>query len=203
MHAGEVCLEIVRVHGPTQALDDVLRVRLASAHVSPFVAARLFRVGRPARPLSAFHCPVRRLPCREGHASRLKVVGATRGGQRAASQWGDSNSTSPVASIRGQGAVGPVTCGSCDRLLTARARGCPRFADRLRTQHGPAPVRGGGLSILSGRGRPGRVDPPQSPAERDDRCRGGWLPHRSPRLFRPVQSCPYEQVNSLHPSAAG
>jgi hypothetical protein len=69
-------------------------------------------------------------------------------GRLTAARWGDSNSTAPAFSIRDQGAVSPATCGSCDRLLTARARCCPRFADRPRTQHGPAPVRGGRLSVL-------------------------------------------------------
>jgi hypothetical protein len=55
----------------------------------------------------------------------------------AAAGWGDSNSTSPVSPVRGQGAVGPATCGSDERLVTAPARRCPRFAVRLRTQHGP------------------------------------------------------------------
>src|SRR5215216_7136471 len=41
--------------------------------------------------------------------------------------WGDSNSTTAVSSVRGQGAVGPETCGSWERLLTARARCCPWF----------------------------------------------------------------------------
>jgi hypothetical protein len=36
---------------------------------------------------------------------------------------GDSNSTAPLASVRGQGAVGPVICGFCERLLTAVVRG--------------------------------------------------------------------------------
>jgi hypothetical protein len=48
-----VGLEIVCVHGPTEALDDVLRIRLASAHVSPLVAASLWsgdvRLGRSRR----------------------------------------------------------------------------------------------------------------------------------------------------------
>jgi hypothetical protein len=50
---------------------------------------------------------------------------------------GDSNSTAPVSSIRGQGAVGRATCGFCERLVTTRARCCPWFPLRLRTQHGP------------------------------------------------------------------
>jgi hypothetical protein len=52
-------------------------------------------------------------------------------------RWGNSNSTSPVSSIRGQKAVGQVTCGFANRLVSARARCCPRFTGRLRTQHGP------------------------------------------------------------------
>lgn len=65
MHAGEVRLEIVRVHGLLQALDDVFRIRLASAHVCPFVGAILFEwdVGSAGLGLD---CPVGRLPCREG-----------------------------------------------------------------------------------------------------------------------------------------
>jgi hypothetical protein len=45
---------------------------------------------------------------------------------------GDSNSTAPVSSIRGQGAVGEGTCGFAECSVTALVRRCPRFAIRLR-----------------------------------------------------------------------
>jgi hypothetical protein len=92
----------------------------------------------------------RRLPaCPEGNTRPWRRTASwAEPGRLTAARWGDSNSTAPAFSIRDQGAVSPATCGSCDRLLTARARCCPRFADRPRTQHGPAPVRGGRLSVL-------------------------------------------------------
>jgi hypothetical protein len=52
-------------------------------------------------------------------------------------RWGDSNSTSPISSIRGQDAIGSLTCGMPERLVTAPARCCPWFARRVRTQRGP------------------------------------------------------------------
>jgi hypothetical protein len=51
--------------------------------------------------------------------------------------WGDSNSTSPILSAPGHGAVGGATCDFDKRLVTARARCCPSFTPRLRTQYGP------------------------------------------------------------------
>jgi hypothetical protein len=60
-------------------------------------------------------------------------------------RWGDSNSTSPICSIRGQETVGRRTCGFGEHPVTARVRRCPRFAIRLRTQHGPAPLGHGWL----------------------------------------------------------
>jgi hypothetical protein len=61
-------------------------------------------------------------------------------------EWvGDSNSTSTVSFVRGQGPIGGTTCGSDERLVSAPARCCPRFAFRLRTQHGPS-----GVPVLSG-----------------------------------------------------
>src|SRR5215213_4870427 len=47
--------------------------------------------------------------------------------------------------MRGQGAVGRRTCGFGERPVTALVRRCPRFAIRLRTQHGPAPLGHGWL----------------------------------------------------------
>jgi hypothetical protein len=44
---------------------------------------------------------------------------------------GDSNSTSRVSFIRGQGAVGEAICESGSRSVTTAARCCPWFADRL------------------------------------------------------------------------
>jgi hypothetical protein len=61
------------------------------------------------------------------------------------SGWGDSNSTLAVSSMRGQGAVGRRTCGFGECPVTALVRRCPRFAIRLRTQHGPAPLGHGWL----------------------------------------------------------
>jgi hypothetical protein len=43
----------------------------------------------------------------------------------AAAGWGYSNSTSPVSSIGGQGAVGGATCGSDERSVTTAVRGSP------------------------------------------------------------------------------
>jgi hypothetical protein len=71
-------------------------------------------------------------------------------------EWGDSNSTSPFSSIRGQGAVGGATCGSDERLVTAPARCCPPFTCRLRTQRGPTGVP---VPVPSGRGRLRRSGP--------------------------------------------
>ena len=64
----------------------------------------------------------------------------------AAAGWGDSNSTVAICPARGQGAVGGTPCGSYERLVSAPARCCPRFAFRLRTQHGPS-----GVPVPSGR----------------------------------------------------
>jgi hypothetical protein len=47
------------------------------------------------------------------------------------------------------------TWGSRIPRVTARARRGPAASDAARTQHGPAPLRGGGLPALAGRGRPG------------------------------------------------
>jgi hypothetical protein len=138
MHAGDVGLEIVRVHGPTEALDDVLRIRLASAHVSPFVAARLLEWGRPARPVSAFDCPVRRLPCRASAAPRLTGLVQPEAECALPSQWGDSNSTASASPIPGQGIVGGATCGSFLPVVTDRVRREPHATDAVRTQRGPA-----------------------------------------------------------------
>jgi hypothetical protein len=57
---------------------------------------------------------------------------------------GDSNSTATVSSVRGQGAVGPVTCGFCEPLLTAGARRCPS----LPVGCGPSTDQGQGLADL-------------------------------------------------------
>jgi hypothetical protein len=62
-------------------------------------------------------------------------------GVLAAAGWGDSNSTAPVSSVRGQGAIGLATWGFTEPPVTARARCCPRFAVRLRTQRGPREFR--------------------------------------------------------------
>jgi hypothetical protein len=73
-------------------------------------------------------------------------------------RWGESNSTLPVSSVRGQEAVGGATCGFSERLVTAPARCYPRFTRRLRTQHGPTR----GVPVPSARGRLGRSGPPRS-----------------------------------------
>jgi hypothetical protein len=72
------------------------------------------------------------------------------------SRWGDWNSTAPVSPARGQKAIGRATCGFDERPVTTPARCYPRFAFRLRTQHGPRRV-----PVLSGRGRLWRLGPPR------------------------------------------
>jgi hypothetical protein len=53
---------------------------------------------------------------------------------------------SPISPAQGQDATGRVTSSFDERLVSAPARCCPRFARRLRTQHGPTrwPVRHSG-----------------------------------------------------------
>jgi hypothetical protein len=79
-----------------------------------------------------------------------------------AAGWGDSNSTSPVSSARGQGPVGGATCGFRMHLVTAPARCCPWFTRQLRTQHGPTR----GVQVPSGRGRLRRSGPPRPGTDR-------------------------------------
>jgi len=73
----------------------------------------------------------------------------------------DSNSTAAVSYARGQEPVGSTTCGFGDQSVTARARCCPWFARRLRTQRGPAVV-----AVPSGRGRLRRSGPPRPGTDR-------------------------------------
>jgi hypothetical protein len=91
------------------------------------------RVARPARttllPLGGDGSqPDRRVKLALGE--RLLVGKSLEG--LAAAGWGDSNSSAPVCSVRGQGAVGAANCGLSERLVTARARCCPWFTRRLR-----------------------------------------------------------------------
>lgn len=70
-------------------------------------------------------------------AAGTLTTGRARVRRARGSPGGDSSSTSPVSHARGPEAVGSVTCGFYDHLVTAHARCCPSFARRLRTQHGP------------------------------------------------------------------
>ena len=76
-------------------------------------------------------------------------------GGLAAVRWGDSNSTSPISSARGQRALGRAACRFDECSVTALVHRCPWFANRLRTQHGPSgvpvPVRSRTPSALSSR----------------------------------------------------
>ena len=74
---------------------------------------------------------------------------------------GDSNSTSPVFSARGQRAIGIAACRFDERSVTALVHRCPWFANRLRTQHGPS-----GVPVPSGRGRLRRSGPPRPGTDR-------------------------------------
>jgi hypothetical protein len=64
-----------------------------------------------------------------------RIVGKSRTAR--GSRGGDSNSTAPGSSIRGQGAIGAATCGFSELLMTAPVRCCPWFTGQLRTQYGP------------------------------------------------------------------
>ena len=92
------------------------------------------QLDRRVRPISVSHCSWAR-------ARRARGSG-----------WGDSNSTALISPVRGQGTVGRATCGSCERLVSARARCCPWFALLLRTQHGPEARTGIGAVLASGAG---------------------------------------------------
>jgi hypothetical protein len=93
--------------------------------------------------------------------------------------------------------------GSCDRLLTlvpAVVRrspiGCGPTTDQRPCEAADSRVLSGswtplGASILRNQQRSGTIG-----------VAAVGFRTATPRLFRPVQSCPYEQVNSLHPSAA-
>jgi hypothetical protein len=83
-----------------------------------------------------------------------------------AAGWGDSNSTAPVSSSRGQKGLGAVTCGSDNRSVSAPDRCCPWFTSRLRTQHGPT-----GLPVPPGRGR---LQALRSSATRDRSAGRAW-----------------------------
>jgi hypothetical protein len=105
--------------------------------------------------------------------------------------WGDSNSATAVSSSRGQEAVGQVTCGFADRLVSARARCCPRFTGRLRTQHGPTGSRSRLVADASGARSSSR---PGTGSAGPDRCREQQATDRSPT---PTSDTPQDL---LHPA---
>jgi hypothetical protein len=72
-------------------------------------------------------------------------------------RWGESNSTSPVSSVRGQEAVRGATCGFSERLVTLLLAVIHGSPVGCRPKHGPTR----GVSVPSGRGRLG------APALRD------------------------------------
>src|SRR5215211_6768764 len=115
-------------------------------------------------------------PCLAGGGGPSSVTTVSRARAKG-SRPPDEEARTPRRSsppYEGQGAVGEVTGGSGWRPMTADARCCPRFADRLRTQHGPAGYRPGPA------GPTPPEEPPGSPLESTE----------PPRVYRRLWSAP-------------
>jgi hypothetical protein len=129
--------------------------------------------GRRWSPTLRVHPAIRHRPPRPPEPGNSSIVTSVQDDlivtpkPRAGSGWGDSNSTSPISSTRGQRAIGMATCRFDERSVTALVHRCPWFAHRLRTQHGP---RG---PVPSGRGRLRRSGPPRAGTGSAGRARQG------------------------------
>jgi hypothetical protein len=111
---------------------------------------------------------------------------------------GNSNSDSPRSSTRGRSSGGPLSCGSSEPAVTARAHRCPWFLPALWTQRGPdSGPSGRGHLRRSGPPRPGpdrpaadgRADhsvPGMAPVQRWRRC---FVPWRSSRAEAVGRGC--------------
>jgi hypothetical protein len=113
----------------------------AEEKTMPHLAATAPQLAQRVRPIRSDHRLVGK-GCRPAAAMGLE----------------DSNSTSPVSAMRGQGAVGSATYGFGERLVSTPVPCCPRSAaDPARTERGSGP---------SGRGRLSRSGPPRPRAHR-------------------------------------